>query len=160
MEPQGSDRQPDAGWLLGLGLILLLPVLVAGGLSGWSIWTANMASFHTIDWSSFASIWESVFNGDRDQRLEFIILLGAVAYVLQFWQWFVYALDGWTLLRPRRLWAVSSCYFGAIIACLLYRCIVNPSIIPTGIWAFTVPGVFLCLTLRLWQVAGHSRPIE
>ena len=148
--PLRSERD-GAGCLVGLGVLLLVPVVL---ILFWT-WRDTLGSvfhlLHDSTWAHRMSIWAGPAGGSMAPG--FVVTICLLGYCLLFWQWAAFRFGWKVFIQPPRLWAVSSAYFAAVIVTImLITCAVADTfaaILSGTVWLSMVPAFFLMMTLRL-----------
>ena len=170
------DSRDGAGCLVILGLLGLLPLLLIGWWFGLEIRSNVQSAFNSIQWGSFTSFWKSwqylIRNGSGSGNFAPLTFLIIGVYIGLLWQWIAYVLGWRTVFAPRRLWALSSWYFVAVIlvlSLLSYQmegsksATSDNSVYNRWSWLFLamcfsiIPATFLSITLPLWLSTPRTR---
>ena len=166
------DRNAGVGCLIVAGLLGLVPALF---ILGMIIWSNAHSGLRSMQFSSLAAFWSSILSlirwGSGSAKFEVIALLIVAGYVVLFSQWIAVALAWRTLVSPRRVWAISSGYFAAVMIILvsmgydefqrLKEYNVDYGIgaaLTWGVFICMIPASFLSLTVPLWL--STPRPID
>ena len=169
------ESRDGAGCLIILGLLGLLPV----SLIGWWILSEirhNLQSaFNLIQWRNpvafIQSFWRAIHSGSGSENYTTLTFILCAGYLVLLWQWITYLIGRRAIFAPRRLWAVSSAYFAAVVLFVHFVCYQSSGLDGSGQnegsssrWSWLVlamclsmpPTIFLSITVPLWLSAPRT----
>jgi len=155
--PLHSERA-GAGCLLGLGILMLIPVIPILCWSAWDTFESAFNVTHSSDWAYRWAAWAGRIGSLNVSGIA--VLLFLLGYCVLLWQWAAFEFGWKVLIEPRRLWAVSSAYFAAaIVLVVLITCSIAETFagaLSGSVWFSMVPAFFLLMTLRLWALRKRA----
>jgi len=166
MNPSERSRRRLTGLFVILGSLCFLPLMWIGiGFFCFLLYITGSV-LRSLRWDSYSSFLESLIDNhhlDPDLKVIPIWLVFIVLYGFLLWQWMACLFRRRTLLYPRRLWAVSSVYFGAFMIFLqVFSLMLLENADDTTEWltlwfimACAIPFLFIVLSMRLWQSTPH-----
>jgi hypothetical protein len=155
--PRAKDEEFGGGCCLlslsALGLLLVLPFMIG---MAWRNSQSLVNSVDTTDVQAFLrSIWDWLRTGPRADKSLKVFWLFSVGYCFLFTQWLAFVWQWRTVVSSRRLWIISSVYFGAMIVSLSWLCWEEvgswEAWLTATVLLSIIPGFLLFITLRLWK---------